>query len=341
LPEVHLVNLREEYKAGNRGLFSRLLKEKIASALKQHEQIILYINRRGQATLIRCNNCGYVMVCKRCSIVLTYHLASNRLICHHCRRAYLPLKTCPKCFKGDIKYLGIGTETVESECRKLYPAARILRFDSDLATKIKDYEDIIHAYSAHKADILIGTQMVAKGLDFPRVSLVGVVNADIGLNIPDLRSAERTFQLLCQVSGRAGRGFTPGEAVIQTYNPTHYAIKYAAQQDYLGFYSEEIRYRRSFGYPPFSQMVRLLYSHSNLEKCRESIEKMRAAIINIKERKGVAGLKIVGPYPMYISRLRGKYQMQIVLLSQDRNNILEDVKFSAGWIVDVDPVGMV
>lgn len=343
LPEVHLINLREEFKAGNRGLFSRLLKEKITSALKRHEQIILYINRRGLATLVRCNNCGYAMTCKRCSTVLTYHLANNRLVCHHCRRAYLPLKICPKCFKGDMKYLGIGTETVESECRKLYPEAKILRFDSDLVTKIKDYEDVIRTYRAHKADILIGTQMVAKGLDFPQVSLVGVINADVGLNIPDVRSAERTFQLLCQVSGRAGRGYIPGEAIIQTYNPTHYAIKYAARQDYFGFYSEEIKYRRSLGYPPFGQIVRLLYSHSNFEKCRTIAEKMRADIINIKERKGIADLKIIGPYPAHVTRLRGKFQMQIILLSQsiDRSKILEDVKYSAGWIVDVDPVSMV
>ncbi|MDD5313319.1 MAG: primosomal protein N' [Dehalococcoidia bacterium] len=341
LPEVNIINLREEYKAGTRGLFSRTLKEQIDITLHKQQQIILYVNRRGSATLVKCGNCGYIPGCKRCDVVLTYHSAMDRLICHHCRKTYAPIKMCPQCLSKEIRYFGVGTETVEEECRRLFPKANIIRFDSEVASGMKEYASIVSSFRRHQADILIGTQIVAKGLDFPGVTLVGVINADIGLNLPDFRSSERTFQLLCQVSGRAGRGILPGRSIIQTFNPEHYAIKYAAGHDYTGFYENEMKYRRNFGYPPLTAMVRLVFTHTNMDKCRTETGKMVNIIGARRERQGAGELKIIGPSPTFHMRLRGKYQMQIILLGHDISTVLKDMAFPAGWVLDVDPVGVV
>jgi len=341
LPEVSIVNMRDEFKAGNRSIFSRLLKAQVKLALEQQEQVILFINRRGQSTFVECMNCGFVPSCKRCSGFLTYHSVEKRLICHHCRRAYPVLKTCPNCYSREIKYFGIGTETVETECSKLFPYARVLRFDSDTMSKAREYEKAMNSFRKRETDILVGTQILAKGLDFPGVSLVGIVNADSGLNLPDFRSGERTFQLLCQVEGRAGRGIVAGRAVIQTYNPGYYAIKYAALHDYGGFYESELSYRREFGYPPFTNMVRLVYSHVNEDKCRAEAGRLAANIQLIIDEQGVEGFKLVGPAPAFLSRLRGKYQVQLIILGGNVQNILEKVDFPLGWILDVDPVGMI
>ncbi len=340
LPEVTIVNMRDEFKAGNRSIFSRPLKSHIKQALEQQQQIILFINRRGQSTLIECMNCGFVPSCKRCSGSLTYHSAENRLVCHHCRRAYPVLKVCPNCRSREIKYFGIGTETVEAEVRKLFPYARMLRFDSDTMSKAREYEKTINLFRKKEIDILVGTQILAKGLDFPGVSLVGVVNADTGLNLPDFRSGERTFQLLCQVSGRAGRGIVAGKAIIQTYNPAYYAIGFAARHDYAGFYESELNYRREFGYPPFSRMARLVYSHSNQDKCRTEAERVALKIQLMIEEQGIDGFKLIGPAPAFVARLRGKYQIQFIILGGNVQNILDKMDFPAGWIIDVDPVGM-
>ncbi|MCX6007541.1 MAG: primosomal protein N', partial [Chloroflexi bacterium] len=303
--------------------------------------VVLFINRRGLATFIECMNCGYVPGCSRCSVALTYHAAGKRLICHHCRRVYTVMKACPNCSSADIKYFGIGTETVETECRKLFPGSKIIRFDSDTVGSTREYETTVNSFRKHEADILIGTQIVAKGLNFPHVSLVGAVNADIGLNLPDFRSGERTFQLLCQVAGRAGRGTFAGRAVIQTFNPDYYAIKFAARHDYAGFYDSEIKYRRSYGYPPFSDMIRLVYSHINEEKCKAEADRMHNMIKTEIDIRGLPGFKLIGPVATHIARLRGKYQIQIILLGKDLQNILSAMYFPRGWILDVDPLGMI
>ncbi|MGA9049443.1 MAG: primosomal protein N' [Dehalococcoidia bacterium] len=341
LPEVSVVNMRDELKAGNRSIFSRLLKTLIKLALEQREQVILFINRRGQSTFVECINCGYVPSCKRCSGSLTYHSVEKRLICHHCRRTYPVINTCPNCSSKEIKYFGIGTETVEAECRKLFPYARVLRFDSDTMARTREYEKALNSFRRQEIDILVGTQILAKGLDFPGVSVVGIVNSDSSLNLPDFRSGERTFQLLCQVEGRAGRGIVAGKAVIQTYNPGYYAIKYAAMHDYKGFYESELKYRREFGYPPFTRMVRLLYSHSNEEKCRTEAGRLAASIQSIIDEQGIEGFKLIGPAPAFVSRLRGKYQVQLILLGSNPRSILGRLDFPIGWILDVDPVGMI
>ncbi len=341
LPQVSIVNMRDEFKAGNRSIFSRLLKAQVKLALEQREQIILFINRRGQSTFVECMNCGFVPSCKRCSGSLTYHSVEKRLICHHCRRTYPVLRICPNCKKEEIKYFGIGTEKVEAECRKLFPHARMLRIDSDTMARARDYEKAMNSFRKREIDVLVGTQILAKGLDFPGVSLVGIINADTALNLPDFRSGERTFQLLCQVAGRAGRGITAGKAVIQTYNPGYYAVRYAALHDYAGFYESELKYRREYSYPPFTRMVRLVYVHRNEEKCRAEAGRLAASIQLIIDQQGLEGFKLIGPAPAFISRLRGKYQVQIIILGGNVQSILDKVDFPPGWILDVDPIGMI
>jgi primosomal protein N' (replication factor Y) len=251
------------------------------------------------------------------------------------------VKVCPHCSSADIKYFGIGTETVATECRKLFPGSKIIRFDSDTAGRTREYEDTVYSFRKHEADILVGTQIVAKGLNFPLVSLVGAVNADIGLNLPDFRSGERTFQLLCQVAGRAGRGKFAGSAVIQTYNPGYYAIKFAARHDYAGFYDSEIKYRRSYGYPPFNDMIRLVYSHANEDKCRAEADRVHKLIKTVIDSRGLPGYKLIGPVATHIARLRGQYQIQIILLGKGLQDILSAMNFPRGWVLDVDPLGMI
>jgi primosomal protein N' (replication factor Y) (superfamily II helicase) len=341
LPRVDIVNMRNEFKSGHRGMFSRLLESQIAGALERHEQAILFINRRGLATFLECMNCGYIPSCKRCSSALTYHSSGDRLICHHCRRVYPIVRRCPRCSSEDIKHFGIGTEAVEAECRRLFPRARTIRFDSDSVTRTREYENIVNSFRRHESDILVGTQIIAKGLNFPEVSLVGVVNADTGLNLPDFRAGERTFQLLCQVAGRAGRGSFAGKAVIQTFSPGYYAIKFAARHDYVGFYESEIRYRTDFGYPPLRDMIRLVYSNTNEEKCRREAERMARSLNEAIDSRGLSDAKLIGPAPGYMSRLRGKFQMQVIFLGHDLQNILSKIDIPRGWILDVDPVGMI
>jgi primosomal protein N' (replication factor Y) (superfamily II helicase) len=341
LPEVTIVNMRNEFKAGNRGIFSRLLRAEIGAALEKREQVILFVNRRGLSTFVQCRNCGYVPACRQCTGTLTYHAYNNKLVCHHCRRTYPRLNICPVCSSTDIKYFGMGTESVEAECRELFPAAAVIRLDSDAVTRARDYEQAMRAFRSRTVDIMIGTQLVAKGLDFPGVSLVGVVNADTNINLPDFRAGERTFQLLCQVEGRAGRGIAAGKAVVQTYNPDYYAIKYAARHDYAGFYDQEMKYRKRFGYPPFNDMVRLVYVNTNNEKCRNESARMAALLQTEIAVIGTAGIRVIGPTPAFIQRLRGKYQMQLILLGHELQPLLTRISFPRGWILDVDPVGMI
>jgi len=340
LPEVDVVDMRQELKSGHRGIFSRLLRSAMAESLERREQVILFINRRGRATFVECRDCGYVLNCRRCSGALTYHATEKRLVCHHCRRSYPVPRKCPQCSGSEIKYFGMGTESVEAECKKLFPSASVIRFDSDAVTGARDFERVVDSFRRRRADILVGTQMLAKGLDFPGVSLVGIVSADTSLNLPDFRSGERTFQLLCQVEGRAGRGVYRGRAVVQTYNPGYYAIKYAAQHDYSGFYASEIRYRREFGYPPFNRMARLVFSHSSQSKCLEEAERRAGLIRQEIAARGLTGIKIIGPAPAYVAKLRGRYQVQVILLGHELHNLLHGIGLSAGWVLDVDPVGM-
>ena len=341
LPEVKVVDLREELKAGNTSLLSRPLLAAMKETLAQGQQIVLFLNRRGMATFVRCRNCGFVFRCPRCSIALTYHSVERKLICHRCRYSLPVRQSCPRCSRRNLRFLGVGTQRVEEETRHFFPEARLLRWDRDVITKRYAHEELLKNFRDHKADVLIGTQMIAKGLDLPQVTLAGIINADTGLNFPDFRSSERTFQLLCQVAGRAGRGVKAGKVIIQTYSPDNYIIETAARHDYLGFYYKEIDYRRRFNYPPFSQLVRLVYSHTNGELCHREAERVYRLILGEKARESTTDFNIIGPVPAFASRARGKYRWQIFLRGPDSIWMLSRLTLPRGWTIDIDPVGMV
>jgi primosomal protein N' (replication factor Y) len=341
LPEVSIVDLREELKAGNTSLLSRSLLTAMKETLAQGEQIILFLNRRGTATFVRCRNCGFVFRCPRCSIALTYHSVEKRLICHRCRYTVRVSPSCPRCFRPYLRLLGIGTQRVEEEVKHFFPEARLLRWDRDVITRRYAHEELLKNFRDHKADVLIGTQMIAKGLDLPQVTLAGIISADTGLNFPDFRSSERTFQLLCQVAGRAGRGVKAGKVIIQTYSPDNYIIEAAAKHDYLGFYYKEIDYRRQYNYPPFSQLVRLVYSHTDEELCHREAERVHRLILDEKARGDMIDFSVIGPVPTFAFRTRGRYRWQLFLRGPDSTRMLSQLTLPRGWTIDVDPVGIV
>jgi len=340
LPEVTVVDLREELKAGNTSLFSRSLLAAMKEALAQGEQIVLFLNRRGTATFVRCRNCGFVFRCPRCSIALTYHSVEKRLICHRCRYSVPVSPSCPRCSRPYLRLLGIGTQRVEEETRHFFPEARLLRWDRDAITRRYAHEELLNNFRDHKADVLIGTQMIAKGLDLPQVTLAGIINADTGLNFPDFRSSERTFQLLCQVAGRAGRGIKAGKVIVQTYSPDNYIIEAAAKHDYLGFYCQEIDYRRRYNYPPFSQLIRLVYSHTDEESCRREAERVHRLVLDEKTKKGMIDFNVIGPVPAFAFRARSRYRWQLFLRGPDSSRVLSQLALPRGWTIDVDPVGI-
>jgi len=341
LPEVEIVDLKKELKTGNRGLLSRSLVTAMTETLSRGEQIILFLNRRGTATFVQCWGCGFVLRCRRCSVGLTYHSGGKKLICHRCGYAILVPQACPHCLNRRLKFLGIGTERVEEEVRRLFSEERLLRWDRDVVGRRRAHEELLNSFRSGKANVLIGTQMIAKGLDLPQVTLAGVINADTGLNLPDFRAGERTFQLLCQVAGRAGRGVSAGKVIVQTYSPEHYAIRAASCQDYMSFYNQETDYRRQFGYPPFSRLVRLTYSHTNPSLCQREAERMGEFLRLERDRKGIAGLSFIGPAPAFITRLRGRFWWQIILRGDAPAKFIADIPLPHGWLLDVDPMGLV
>ena len=337
LPEVELVDMREELKAGNRSIFSRSLGRAIGETLAEREQAILFLNRRGTSTFVQCRNCGFAMRCPRCDLALTYHAKEENLSCHQCNyRKAIPEK-CPVCWSRRIRYLGLGTERVEDEVRRAFPLARTLRWDRDVTKGKGSHERILSAFLAHEADILIGTQMIAKGLDLPLVTLVGIISADTMLHFPDIRAGERTFQLLSQVAGRAGRGALPGRVVVQTYTPDNYAIAAGARHDYASFYRQEIELRRQHGQPPFVRLVSLVYTHANAEACRTGAEKMFQRLTEKKDQER-ADVELVGPAPMFFGRIRGRYRWQILVRGSDPSRLMAALPLPQGWVVNVDPM---
>lgn len=337
--KVEVVDLRDELKAGNRSIFSRSLSMGIKQALSSKEQVILFLNRRGSATFVQCRDCGYVPRCKRCDVSLTYHSVSDKLACHQCNyRVRLP-RLCPRCGSKRIKFLGIGTQRVEEEVGSAFPQARLLRWDRDATGGKRSHEEILDRFIAHKADILIGTQMIAKGLDLPLVTLVGIINADVSLHLPDFRAGERTFQILSQVAGRAGRSSLPGRVVLQSYTPEHYAIDCVANYDYGHFYEQEISLRREYDNPPFSRLARLVYINTNNVVCNREAQRMNRLLKGERDSWGME-IDIIGPAPSFFAKVRGRYRWQIILRGADLHGLLDKVSLSRGWIVDIDPVSV-
>jgi len=340
LPQVEVVDLRNELKTGNRSIFSRSLSRAATRAVASGEQVILFLNRRGGTTFVQCRRCGFVLRCPRCEVTLTHHLAEDALVCHQCHHKTPVPRACPRCLSRQIKFLGLGTQKLEQEAGLAFPRARLLRWDSDVTRRKNSHEEILGKFRAHRADILIGTQMVAKGLDLPSVTLVGVVIADTSLNFPDFRAGERTFQLLSQVAGRAGRGALGGQVIIQTYSPEHYAVQAAAQHDYASFYAREIAYRRQLGNPPFSRLALLTCSHTNDAFCQREAERMRDRLAAERDAGEIDNLGLIGPAPAFIHRLRGRFRWQLILRGTGLSAFLAQIPLPRGWTVDIDPVSL-
>ena len=338
LPPVEIVDMRDELRVGNRSIFSRTLSAAIAGALAAGEQVILFLNRRGTSTFVMCRDCGEVIKCSHCNVSLTYHAKGEALRCHHCNREVSAPTHCPQCGSVRIKFFGIGTEKVAALTQEAFPEARLLRWDRDMTRDKGAHERIMTEFMNHEADILIGTQMIAKGLDLPLVTVVGVISADTALYLPDFRSGERTFQLLTQVAGRAGRSDLGGRVFIQTYTPDHYAIRAAGRHDFATFFGEEMTFRRAQGYPPYSRLARLLYVHPNEARCRQQSESLYHELQGRIARMGLPETSLIGPAPCFLSRIKGKYRWQLVVRSGDPLALLGDIPAPPGWVIDIDPV---
>ncbi|MGX1982695.1 replication restart DNA helicase PriA [Thermolongibacillus altinsuensis] len=309
LPPVDIVDMREELRAGNRSMFSRLLFEKLKDRLEKGEQSVLFLNRRGYSSFVMCRDCGHVIQCPHCDISLTYHRVQQRLKCHYCGYEQAVLHRCPSCESEHIRFFGTGTQKVEEELGKLLPEARVIRMDVDTTSRKGAHERLLNEFGEGKADILLGTQMIAKGLDFPKVTLVGVLAADTMLYLPDFRSAEKTFQLLTQVSGRAGRHQLPGEVVIQTYTPDHYSIELAAKHDYETFYEREMLIRKKHGYPPFYYLTLITVSHPEATKAVAITDK----IVHYLQKQLSSQAIILGPVASPIARMNDRYRYQCMI----------------------------
>ena len=345
LPPVQVVDMREELKAGNRGIFSRSLAESLAETISRGEQAILFLNRRGTATYIFCRDCGFVLKCPNCDTPLTLHVGTFErsnvptLLCHHCGYTRQKPKTCPNCNGKQIREYGLGSEKVEEEVQAMFPGVRTLRWDWD-TTRHKDaHEMILTHFANHQADVLVGTQMLSKGLDLPLVTLVGIVLADVGLNLPDPFASEKVFQTLTQVAGRAGRSSLGGKVVLQTFMPEHYAIQFAAGHDVNGFYERELDYRKQLGYPPFAKLVRLEFRDADPLKAESDSQKAADKLKLRIETENRRQTELIGPVPAFFSKVDGIHRWQIILRGPDPVSLLRDLKLS-DCRVEVDPISL-
>ncbi|GAC1472601.1 MAG: primosomal protein N' [Chloroflexota bacterium] len=342
MPPVEVVDLRQELKQGNRSIFSHTLLQAISETLEQGHQSLLFLNRRGSATVVVCRDCGFVVRCSNCDIPYTYHSAATRLICHRCDKRVPVPRQCPQCKSVRIRYLGIGTQRVEEEVGRMFPRARVLRWDRDVTGGKEAHDQILKRFSRHEADILVGTQMIAKGLDFPLVTLVGVISADTGLHMPDFRAPERSFQLLTQVSGRAGRASLPSRVIVQTYTPDHYAVQAAKDHDYHRFFNEEVTFRRDAGYPPFARLIRFTYASEREDVCRQSAHNLRSILEGAIEEQSLIGVEIIGPAPCFVAKVKNRYYWQVIARGPGARRPLHALLdyIPPGWSVDVDPVDL-
>ncbi|MGP6147661.1 primosomal protein N' [Jeotgalibaca sp. A122] len=324
LPDVQIVDMREEFQNNNRGNFSQILQDKIQDRIQKKEQTVLLLNRRGYSSFIMCRDCGYVHECPNCDISMTFHMDTKGMKCHYCGHEEPVPHRCPKCQGNQFRYYGTGTQKVETELKELFPAARIIRMDVDTTRKKGDHERLLAAFGRGDADILLGTQMIAKGLDFPNITLVGVINADTSLSLPDFRSSEKTFQLLTQVSGRAGRSELVGEVIVQSYNPDHYAIRYAQNHNYDGFYRQEMALRHQGGYPPYYFTTQITVSDLDEKKAQAKIYEINAKLRNKLGPKTI----ILGPSRSSIARMNNRYYFQLLIKYKqepDLHDVLKEI----------------
>lgn len=338
LAEVEVCDMRQELREGNRSIFSRRLQLGLKQCVEQGHQAILFLNRRGAAPIVQCRDCGHVATCARCSVSLTYHSDDGKLWCHRCNRRARSPGSCRQCGSRRIRSLGVGTQRVVEKVEELLPGVRVERWDADATRSGLDAEETMARLNRGETQVLVGTQLVAKGLDVPNVTLVGVVLADVGLYLPDFRSGERAFDLFCQVAGRAGRGKYPGRVFIQTYTPDHYAITAAARQDYAAMFQQEIHARRRMGNPPFNQLVHLVYQDVSATLCQRQAVATARELRHRVHSQGLTDVEIVGPAPGIPSRLRGRYRWHIVLRGRDLQRFIEGTSFPKGCTIDVDPV---
>ena len=345
MPPMKVIDMRNELKGGNKSLFSRELFIAIQERLKRKEQIILFLNRRGFSTFVSCRSCGYVFKCNECDISMTYH-KNGLLICHYCGKTKREPRECPKCHSKYVKFFGAGTQRVEEEVKKYFNNAGILRMDVDTTRDKHSYERIYNTFKNGEADIFIGTQMVSKGLDFKNVTLVGILAADMSINIPDYRAAERTFQIITQVAGRAGRGDKQGEVLIQTYTPQHYSLQYAVNYDYEGFYEKEFTVRAMMKYPPFGKLLLINGTSKKEDLLKNFMHKITMMIKPLVEN--CLDIEILGPIPCMISKVKENYRWQIVIkgefdsyfsknikeiLYDENKNVYNDIRIS----MDINP----
>lgn len=323
LPTIDIVDMRQELKDGNKSMFSRRLQEEMFNCLEKKEQAIMFLNRRGYSTFVSCRECGYVFKCSNCDISLTYHNDDN-LTCHYCGAKQKALRTCPKCKSKYVKYFGVGTEQLEQSVKRTFLDSKPLRMDFDTTRGKDSYERVYRDFAAKRYNVLIGTQMIAKGLDFKDVTLVGIIAADLSLNLPDYRAAERTFQLITQVAGRAGRGNKAGTVILQTYNPENYSIIYAAENNYKNFYEEEIIIRKLREYPPFSKILCINLSSENEENLIKCIQNL-ADKIRIKNYESDK-IELLGPCPCGVSKIKNLHRWQIILKGQFDDDYAMDIK---------------
>jgi len=345
LPRVKVVDMRMEFETRTgKEVVSQVLAEALKKDVGKSQQALIFLNRRGFSTFVNCRKCGHVLMCPKCSSPMVYHQDKKELICHYCNRRMEPIQICPACNDDHLIYRGTGTEKIESELSELLPEAAIARMDSDTMSKRGAHARLLQKFKDHKIDVIVGTQMIAKGLDFPKVTLVGVVSADANLNLPDFRSGERTFNLITQVAGRAGRGDLGGEVIVQTFTPDHYSISFAAKHDYHSFYDREIEARRQLMFPPFVHLVKIVLRGRKEENVIKAIERLAERL-----KKKIPGIDFLGPAPSPMAKVRGFYRWNIIVRTKDRGGTLEALRkalkgFSKGsgvfMAVDVDPMSM-
>ncbi|MCU9812830.1 primosomal protein N' [Paraclostridium sp. AKS81] len=318
MPKIEVVDMKEELMVGNKSIFSNKLKVEIQSALNCGNQVILFLNRRGFSNFVSCRKCGYVFTCENCDISLTYHKKNNTGKCHYCGYEKEIPKECPECKSKYIKPFGIGTQKIEEEIKLIFPNINVLRLDKDTTSRKGEFENILNDFKNKKADVLIGTQMLSKGLDFENVTLVGILSADMILKFPDFRSSETTFQLITQVAGRAGRSEKEGKVILQTYDTDHYAIRHAIKYDFKGFYEDEIKIRKAFEYAPFNNMISVVISGKDNAKVEKNARKMYDSLVYLLRERGISNLEfILGPNPCSISKINQNFRWQILFKDDD------------------------